>query len=168
METRKVELKVRLSLTRTSGGRVGDGYVPDGFDLTIEDSASHCRIAEIDIDVESFANLMSSRMSIETVPAVLYLSDKIGMVHQNKTVLWPLPPDHMQRYGDAATEMLARMATEVEKANPGWVVDNPGGWNMHKRHAGKTPKPRRTGLEPRSADYEFTLRRWVARKEMAK
>lgn len=117
--SRKVEIQVRLSLTR------GSGTGPDVFRLTAEDVLSGCHFLEVDIDLVSFANLMSARLTAEGVKGKLILSDRIGMVHQHKTVFVLLPPDHLELNRKERVQLLKNLAGELEEKNPGWVADDP-------------------------------------------
>lgn len=129
------QLKVAMHLSRAG----------ERWQLVIEDRASLGRVVEIDFDVETFSDLMSSRMSGNLANCKLYPGDDLGKKHENKEVLVPLPDTAFSVSG--TTELY----DEAERLNPGWVADRfEERRNMHRVRGSKGERT-----------YAVMVRRWV-------
>ena len=116
------QLKVSMSMHR----HMNHG----GASLRITDEASNLIILEIEIEDKSMLDLITSRTAY--AKGMLYTSDKIGKVHECKTVLLPC-----LSYNEE--EKLTKEALRWEKDNPEWEIDKPIEWNGHRHdHINKT------------------------------
>lgn len=145
----KKNIKVRLHLSRTSGGR-------DSFRFSIEDDSSRCTIAEIELDAQAVADLVSARLT-EPMPAEYYPNDKIGKIHECKVVLVDLKelPGVFESFRDDARERdLNHVFDRAEELNPGWTADRESTYNSHRRSRGRDERD----------TYRVTLRRYISQE----
>lgn len=92
--------------------------------LRIEDEASRMLILNLELTDEDMLNLITNRTAYGT--GGFYPTDKIGKLHQHKTVLLPC-----SGYDHDEEEKLAKKALCWEKDNPEWKIDKPIKWNGH-------------------------------------
>ena len=132
MKTKKTlfdgKLFVQIHLSRPVSGSPCEYFV-----LTIEDEASRSRFAEVQIPLDEFANMMSSRIAHGT--AEVFVSSVLGYQHECKTVLVPMKDSSKFYSGDEPVRMKAMetLAVAAEEMCPGWTADRERCFNGHNR-----------------------------------
>lgn len=101
----KKNLKVSMQMSRSSN---------DMFYLRLEDETSGLLIAEVKLDSDAFADLMSTRTT-KYLDAEYYHNDSIGKKLEVTTVSLPLK--------DSNTENMEDLFKRAEKEHKGWVCD---------------------------------------------
>lgn len=127
----KKTLQVSMEMGRSSN---------DVVNIRISDEASGAMVAEVELSMEAFGDLLTSRPAIGTCER--YESDNYGKRMENKSVRLPA-----KKYGDM--DAIKKAAKEWERANPEWKVDGYDlrGFNRHRMEDGT---------------YQVNVRRWVS------
>lgn len=138
MKERTIEnLPVRVELGRTTSTKQ-----PDVITLRLSDKSSGIMFAEVSIDLESFARLVTTQ-SVEAVAEVV-MSDHVGMRHERIELRVPALNRVRWRDRDALIDAaLADWLADHPEAGGGWLVehfeDDPSsmsfGFNYHRMNS---------------------------------
>jgi len=120
-----MKIKTRLGLSRVGMGK------DTVMRFEIEDSTSGTRIADISIDMEQFAFLVSGLHGIEA-DCELYSLENVGKVYEHKVVNIDAPTD-MPRKVDDDVESIEDLLSPYEV--DGWKANVSDLFNHHKRDA---------------------------------
>ena len=126
-----MKLTGRINISRTSGG---DESTP--IRIEIVDDASHCRVVEVRMTCEGFAEAITGRGH---VPCELefYPEAPIGKIHEHKTevVMIPKTSDYSPRSRTKSAK-LAMKPLEVD----GWTGNVDDFMNHHRHNGGRSTK----------------------------
>jgi hypothetical protein len=137
-DKRELTFRVRLSRALNYGGETP-------WHLTIEDSASSCRVVALAMSDEDFAHLLSSQQINPKGEA--WFNDKFGKEMETQRIYVELPED--LRYNDWDPQRVMGLVTDLREAGElghDWEVEVQERWNSHNFYKGR---------------YELIARRWV-------
>jgi Tfp pilus assembly ATPase PilU len=135
--TKKIDTKLDVSLGRLMSTGNNSRWV-----LEITDSKSRLLVAEIELNNDQIADLISAR---DTGPCkgTIYQSPHHGLKHENKTVNVYCKASEVNM-----EDMINTAQAEEDKTGEGWVFDSEKSFNRHRYN---------------TEDQTYTLiaRRWV-------
>jgi hypothetical protein len=122
-----LKVKFNLSLSRVTSS-TDDGF----FRLTVEDAASRTIVAEVDIGLEKFADLMSSRL-VNDCSGLYYSGKHVGEIAEHSAVQLKVSACTKEEINRACDEFL-------KNDTEGWLISDYERQVNHHKYADGTYK----------------------------
>jgi len=127
IQGKPLKVKFNLSLSRVTSS-TDDGF----FRLTVEDSASRTIVAEVDIGLEKFADLMSSRL-VNDCSGLYYGGKHVGETAEHSAVQLKVSACTKEEINRACDEFL-------KNDTEGWLISDYERQVNHHKYADGTYK----------------------------